>query len=104
MTKGSGKSILMVLIAKWLMEHDPVARILIVTDRDDLDKQIDRVMNTAGGVGEDAPNRASPRGGSSWVSWARAVPRLLYALINKFDPADLSGPPPPVHGRFYVVR
>jgi type I restriction enzyme, R subunit len=37
-TQGSGKSILMVLFAKWLLEHDPAARILIVTDRDELDK------------------------------------------------------------------
>src|SRR5436305_1650300 len=31
-----------------------------------------------------------------------ATPRLLCALVHKFDPADLNGPPPPVHGRFYV--
>ena len=31
-----------------------------------------------------------------------ATPRLLCALIHKFDAADLKGPPPPVHGRFYV--
>ena len=23
-------------------------------------------------------------------------------MIHKFDPADLNGPPPPIHGRFYV--
>ena len=42
-TQGSGKSILMVLIAKWLLEHDPDARILVVTDRDELDKQIEGI-------------------------------------------------------------
>ena len=31
-TQGSGKSILMVLLAKWLLEHDAQARILVVTD------------------------------------------------------------------------
>jgi len=31
-TQGSGKSILMVLLAKWIMEHDPDARILVITD------------------------------------------------------------------------
>ena len=36
-TQGSGKSILMVLLAKWLLEYDPNARVLIVTDRDELD-------------------------------------------------------------------
>ena len=50
-TQGSGKSILMVLLAKWLLEHDPEARILIVTDRDELDKQIEGVMKNAGVIG-----------------------------------------------------
>ena len=30
------------------------------------------------------------------------TPRLLCALIHKFDTADLKGDPPPVSGRFYV--
>ena len=30
------------------------------------------------------------------------LPRLICALIHKFDPADLKGEPPPIHGRFYV--
>ena len=47
-TQGSGKSILMVLLAKWLLEHDPDARILVITDRDELDKQIEGVMRTPG--------------------------------------------------------
>ena len=38
----------MVLIPKWLLEHDPEARILIITDRDELDKQIEGVMKSAG--------------------------------------------------------
>ena len=29
------------------------------------------------------------------------TPRLLCALIHKFEP-DLKSPPPPIHGRFYV--
>ena len=57
-TQGSGKSILMVLIAKWLLEHDPEARILVVTDRDELDKQIEGVMKNAGVIGAESP---SPR-------------------------------------------
>ena len=31
-----------------------------------------------------------------------ATPRLLCALIHKFDVADLKGERPPVSGRFYV--
>jgi type I restriction enzyme R subunit len=57
-TQGSGKSILMVLLAKWLLEHDPEARILVITDRDELDKQIEGVMKNAGVIGENSP---SPR-------------------------------------------
>ena len=55
-TQGSGKSIVMVLLAKWLLEHDPDARILVITDRDELDKQIDGVMKNAGVIGPEAPS------------------------------------------------
>jgi type I restriction enzyme R subunit len=101
-TQGSGKSILMVLLAKWLLEHDPEARVLIVTDRDELDKQIEGVMKNAGVVGEGSP---SPRIASRMdfvLKLVDTTPRLLCALIHKFDPADLEGPPPAIHGRFYV--
>ncbi|MBF0233819.1 MAG: type I restriction endonuclease subunit R [Desulfamplus sp.] len=101
-TQGSGKSILMVLIAKWLMEHDPDARILIITDRDELDKQIVGVMCNAGVIPEDSPSpRITTR--AQFVEKLRAMtPRLLCALIHKFDTKDLKGAPPPISGRFYV--
>jgi type I restriction enzyme R subunit len=101
-TQGSGKSILMVLLAKWLLEHDAEARILIVTDRDELDKQISRVMKNAGVLAEDAPSpRVTSR--AQLVSQLGAPsPRLLCALVHKFDPGDLDGPPPTVSGRLYV--
>ncbi|MDS0808194.1 type I restriction endonuclease, partial [Burkholderia cenocepacia] len=47
-TQGSGKSIVMVLLARWILEHRPQARVVIVTDRDELDKQIQRVFTDAG--------------------------------------------------------
>jgi type I restriction enzyme R subunit len=100
-TQGSGKSILMVLIAKWLLEHDPAARILIVTDRDELDKQIEGVMKNAGVISAES---ASPRitSRAEFVTKLSAPnPRLLCALIHKFD-LNLEGEPPPIHGRFYV--
>ncbi len=46
-TQGSGKSIVMVLLAKWILENNPNARIAIVTDRDELDKQIEGVFRDA---------------------------------------------------------
>ena len=100
-TQGSGKSILMVLIAKWLLEHDPEARILIITDRDELDKQIEGVMRNAGVIGAESPSpRITSRRGFVEKLTA-ATPRLLCALLHKFEP-DLASPPPPIHGRFYV--
>ncbi len=100
-TQGSGKSILMVLLAKWLLEHDPHGRILVITDRDELDKQIEGVMKNAGVI---APDAASPRIASRAefvMKLGAASPRLLCALLHKFEP-DLTSPPPPIHGRFYV--
>ena len=101
-TQGSGKSILMVLIAKWLLEHDPEARILVVTDRDELDKQIEGVMKNAGVIGADSPSPRITSRAEFVQKLGAATPRLLCALVHKFDPADLNGPPPPVQGRFYV--
>ncbi len=74
----------------------------MVTDRDELDKQIEGVMKNAGVIGE---NSSSPRitTRAEFVAKIGATtPRLLCALIHKFDPSDMKGEPPPVHGRFYV--
>ncbi len=101
-TQGSGKSILMVLIAKWLLEHDADARILIVTDRDELDRQIEGVMKNAGVVGADSPSPRITSRAELVQKLAAATARVLCALVHKFDPADFSGPPPSVQGRFYV--
>lgn len=100
-TQGSGKSILMVLLVKWLLEHDPDGRVLIVTDRDELDKQIEGVMKNANVIGDEA---ASPRitSRAEFVQKLTATtPRLLCALIHKFE-LDLKSDPPPVQGRFYI--
>ncbi len=100
-TQGSGKSILMVLIAKWLLEHDPEARILIITDRDELDKQIEGVMRNAGVIGPDAPSPRITSRAQFVEKLGATTPRLLCALLHKFEP-DLKSDPPPIHGRFYV--
>ena len=101
-TQGSGKSILMVLIAKWLLEHDSEARILVITDRDELDKQIEGVMRNAGVIGENSPSPRITSRAEFVEKLGATTPRLLCALIHKFDVADLKGPAPAVHGRFYV--
>jgi type I restriction enzyme R subunit len=91
-----------VLIAKWLLEHDPDARILVVTDRDELDKQIEGVMKNAGVIGPESPSPRITSRAEFVEKIGSRSPRLLCALLHKFDAADLNGPPPPVNGRFYV--
>ena len=91
----------MVLIAKWLMERDPEARILVITDRNELDKQIEGVMRNAGVIGTDAPSPRITSRAEFIQKLGATTPRLLCALVHKFEP-DLNGEPPPVHGRFYV--
>jgi len=49
-TQGSGKSLTMVWLTKWIRENIPDSRVLIITDRDELDKQIEKVFK---GVSED---------------------------------------------------
>ncbi|WP_210164001.1 type I restriction endonuclease subunit R [Bradyrhizobium japonicum] len=100
-TQGSGKSILMVLIAKWLLEHDPDARILIITDRDELDKQIEGVMRNAGVIGAESPSPRVTSRQEFVEKLSSTTPRLLCALIHKFTPG-FNVPAPPTHGRFYV--
>lgn len=100
-TQGSGKSILMVLLAKWLLEYDPDGRVLIITDRDELDKQIVGVMRNSGVIGKDSPSPRITSRRDFLDKLAAPTPRLLCALVHKFDP-DLKSALPAVHGRFYV--
>jgi type I restriction enzyme R subunit len=41
-TQGSGKSLTMVWLTKWIREHVKDARVLIITDREELDDQIEK--------------------------------------------------------------
>ncbi len=83
-TQGSGKSIVMVLLAKWILENNPNARVAIITDRDELDKQIERVFNDAG---EDIKRTRSGRDLMNQL--AQPKPRLLCSLVHKFGKKDV---------------
>ncbi len=83
-TQGSGKSIVMVLLAKWILENNANARVAIVTDRDELDKQIERVFSEAG---ETIKRTNSGRDLMSQLG--RATPRLLCSLVHKFGRRDV---------------
>ena len=83
-TQGSGKSIVMVLLAKWILENKPHARVVIVTDRDELDKQIEGVFTEAG-----EPIRRTGSGRELMQLLGQATPRLLCSLVHKFGPKGL---------------
>src|SRR5580692_6818795 len=83
-TQGSGKSIVMVLLGKWILENNPNARVVIITDRDELDKQIERVFTEAG---ETIYRTNSGRDLMTQLSQAK--PRLLCSLVHKFGPKDV---------------
>jgi len=78
-TQGSGKSIIMVLLAKWILENNPNARVAIITDRDELDKQIERVFNDAG-----EPIKRTTSGRDLMAQLSQSKPRLLCSLVHKF--------------------
>ncbi len=78
-TQGSGKSIVMVLLAKWILENNAKARVAIVTDRDELDKQIKDVFIDSG----ETIHRSSS-GRDLLKKLGKAEPRLLCSLVHKF--------------------
>jgi type I restriction enzyme R subunit len=86
-TQGSGKSLIMVWLAKWLRENQPHARVLIITDRTELDEQIGGSEQTGSpgvfnGVGE-AIRRTSS--GADLISvLGQSDPWLICSLVHKF--------------------
>ena len=83
-TQGSGKSIVMVLLAKWILENNPNARVVILTDRTELDKQIERVFNDAG-----EPLVRTSSGQELMEQLSQPMPRLLCSLVHKFGKKDV---------------
>ena len=90
-TQGSGKSLTMVWLAKWIRENVKGARVLVITDRTELDEQIEKVFK---GVNEDILRSKS---GAELIAQLNAeAPWLLCSLIHKFggkeeSDADVSG-------------
>lgn len=78
-TQGSGKSMIMVWLTKWIREHIQDARVLIVTDRDELDKQIEKVFK---GVDENIERTKSGRDLVEKLNIS--LPWLMCSLIHKF--------------------
>ncbi len=83
-TQGSGKSLTMVWLTKWLRSNIEQARILIVTDRRELDAQIQGVFK---GIGE-AIYRADSKKDLLSVLFENKE-FLVGSLVHKFDDNDL---------------
>jgi len=82
-TQGSGKSLIMVWLAKWIREHVDDSRVLIITDRTELDEQIEKVFK---GIDEDIYRAKS---GADLVSVLNDSEEwLICSLIHKFGRAD----------------
>jgi len=78
-TQGSGKSIVMVMLAKWILENIPNGRVVIITDRDELDKQIEGVFHDA-----DEKMLRCGSGRELMRELGRPRSRLICALVHKF--------------------
>lgn len=78
-TQGSGKSLTMVWLAKWIRENVEDPRVLIITDRTELDEQIEKVFK---GVDEDIERSKS--GALLLSSLNEPNPWLLCSLVHKF--------------------
>lgn len=78
-TQGSGKSLTMIWLAKWIREHVTDARVLVITDRTELDEQIERFFL---GVSEGIYRTKS---GADLIATLNATtPWLMCSLIHKF--------------------
>lgn len=78
-TQGSGKSLTMVWLAKWVRENITDSRVVIITDRTELDEQIEKVFN---GVDEDIYRTKS---GADLVTTLNSPDEwLICSLVHKF--------------------
>lgn len=78
-TQGSGKSLTMVWLTKWIRENVQNARVLVITDREELDEQIEKVYK---GVNEKIYRTNS---GKDLIKTLNEVsPWLICSLVHKF--------------------
>lgn len=82
-TQGSGKSLTMVWLAKWIRENQREARVLVITDRTELDEQIEKVF---AGVDETIERSTSGAGMIGMLN--RNQPWLMCSLVHKFRGDD----------------
>lgn len=78
-TQGSGKSLTMVWLAKWIRENVANSRVLIITDRRELDKQIGDVFTAV-----EEKIRRTKTGRDLIEVLNAAEPPLVCSLVHKF--------------------
>jgi type I restriction enzyme R subunit len=85
-TQGSGKSLTMVWLAKWIRENIADARVLLLTDRTELDEQIEKVFK---GVDEQIFRVKSARELLDELN--KKDKWLLCSLVHKFGRVNSKG-------------
>jgi len=78
-TQGSGKTLTMVWLAKWILENRPDGRVLIVTDRKELDEQVERVFK-----GVNLAIYRTKSGADLVERLNTSTESLLCSLVHKF--------------------
>ena len=105
-TQGSGKSLVMTLLSRWILGNIPSARILVITDRRELDQQIRGMFGSAGDNLESVDSCADLR-----AKLGQPLPRAMAALIHKFggyklfeeEIKELQNNPPQPAGDLFVL-
>ena len=83
-TQGSGKSLTMLWLAKWILDSSnsriPEAHVLIITDREELDGQIEKQFHNMG-----EKNLIRAKSGGELISLLdKSEARLICSLVHKF--------------------
>lgn len=78
-TQGSGKSLTMVWLTKWIRENIDNSRVLIITDREELDDQIEKLF-----IGVDENIYRTKSGKDLIATLNEHSPWLVCSLVHKF--------------------
>ncbi|MEI6702720.1 MAG: HsdR family type I site-specific deoxyribonuclease, partial [Deltaproteobacteria bacterium] len=98
-TQGSGKSLTMVWLTKWIRENIQDSRVLIITDRTELDDQIEKVFTN---VNEEICRTTS---GADLITRLNAThPWLICSLIHKFVGKESESDEPDVNGFIEEIK
>ncbi len=85
-TQGSGKSLTMVWLTKWIREHVRDSRVLIITDRQELDGQIEKLF-----IGVEEQIYRTDSGKDLINVLNKKTEMLICSLVHKFGRTDKIG-------------